>query len=114
MKRIRNLMALVMILTGLFILMPFASVYAFDCANAKVVKIGVYPGDGTADGFFIQLDDLSDAGWVGVRSFYLSPQLGKTGLAVVLTALSMEKTMWVRLVDTTPGSLATIVYINEE
>jgi hypothetical protein len=112
MKRIRKLIVSVMFLTGLSILIPLTSVYAFDCPSAQIIRVGVYPGDGTADGFFIQLDDLSDVGWVGVRSFYLSPQLGKTGLATVLTALSLEKTMWVRIVDTTPGSLVTIVYIN--
>jgi len=114
MKRTKTIALIVLILAGLSLSITLTNANAYDVANAKIVRLGMYPGyTGTTDGFIIRLDDLSDVGWTGERQFYLNDTLGKAGLATILTAYSLQKTIWVRLVSTTPGSLVTIVYIND-
>jgi hypothetical protein len=86
---------------------------AYDCGQCTVVRLGMSPGAaGTEDGFMVRVDDAADE-WTGSRTFYLDDSLGKAGWATVLTAYSLGKTLWMRLVDTLPGSLITIVHIND-
>ena len=61
----------------------------------------------------LQLDDQSDTVWVGARTFYLHPDLGKAGYATLLTAYSLGKTVKVKIEGTaTAGSLITHIYLN--
>ena len=81
-----------------------------------IKKIGVSPGAGGAGsaGYMVQLDDTgSPQAWSGTVQFYLSDDLGDSGLATLLTAYSLGKTVWARTAGTTPGSLITILYMND-
>jgi hypothetical protein len=111
MKRIKMVIFVVCFISCMMAFSTTAS--AYDCAQAQITRLGMYPGMITPNGFMIQIDDLSDAGWTGIRTFYLDESLGKSGWATILTAYSMGKTLYVRLVDTTPGSLVTVVHIND-
>jgi len=83
-----------------------------DLAVASVARVGVAT---TVEGPVIQLYDVNGVFWAKntMRQFFLSPEIKNTGLATLLTALSLEKTVWVRIAGTgAPGSLITIIYIN--
>jgi len=90
-------------------------VIAADCASATIKKIGVNPtwtGSG-ASNYFVRLDCSDDTKWAGVVSFYLSEDLGDSGLATMLTAYSLEKTLWIRTAGIATGSLVTVLYMND-
>ena len=100
---------------GLFVMaslmiMP-AIANALDVANASIERVGYNPA---FQGAMVQLDDVSDGNFTGVRQYYLSETLGNQGLATLLTAYSLGKTVWVRIAgDGAPGSLVQIIYIND-
>jgi hypothetical protein len=63
----------------------------------------------------IQLTDMaSTPAWTGSRQFFLSQEiLGKEGLAIALTAFSLEKEIVVRIAGTAePLSLITVIFVN--
>jgi len=94
---------------------PLTASADVDVAKANIDRIGIYNPNETR-GALVQLTDLSDTpAWTGSRQFFLSKVvLGKEGLATVLTAYSMGKTLWVRIAgDGSPLSLITVVYIND-
>ena len=93
-------------------LLPATAFADYDCIRCTITRVGMYPGvAGTVDGIMVRVDDEADE-WTGSRTFYLHDDLGKAGLATVLTGYSMGKSLWLRLADTAGGSLITIVYIN--
>jgi hypothetical protein len=113
MKLKKMSISIVFIMAALSLCVLPGKANAYDCKKCTITRLGMNPGAfGTTDGFFVQLDD-ADNEWTGPMVFYLSDTLGKAGWATVLTGYSLGKTMWVRMVDTTPGSLITIVYIND-
>ena len=113
MKLKKMSISIVFIVTVLSLCILPAIANAYDCAACTVTRLGMVPGSfGTEDGFMVQVDDAADE-WTGSRTFYLSDTLGKAGWATVLTGYSLGKTLWLRLVGTTPGSLITIVHIND-
>lgn len=108
-KRMFVLMAALMFLVALA-----GQALAVDIASAKITRVGVNPDSGPASGYFVQLDDQAATGaWVGTRAFYLSTELGDSGLATLLTAYSLGKTVWVRILAVDPGSIITILYMND-
>lgn len=87
---------------------------AADVASAKITRVGTNPATGPASGYFVALDDLASPGaWTGSQAFYLSTDLGDSGLATLLTAYSLGKTVWVRTLGTVPGSIITVIYMND-
>jgi hypothetical protein len=113
MKLKKMSISIVFIMTAIAMSILPATVSAYDCAQCTITRLGMVPGAfGTEDGFMVQVDDADDE-WTGSRTFYLDDSLGKAGWATVLTGYSLGKTMWMRLVDTTPGSLITSVHIND-
>ena len=110
-KKISISTAFIITVLGLCILPAIAN--AYDCKQCTITRLGMFPGQfGTTDGFLVQVEDAAGE-WSGPRTFYLNDTLGKAGWATVLTAYSMGKTLWLRLVDTKAGSLITIVHIND-
>ena len=109
-KNTSTLMLSALVLGSLIVLPGLAS--ALDVPNCRIVKVGIDPN---LDGAMVQLDDLSDTFWATpYRQFYLSPTLGNQGLAVLLTAYSLDQTVWVRIAgDGSAGSLITIIFINK-
>ncbi|RJX18236.1 MAG: hypothetical protein C4575_11055 [Desulforudis sp.] len=107
----------VILLVSLFaFLLAFAGQsLAADGSKCLIKKIGVSPGAGGtgSSGYMVQLDDTAvPEAWVGTVQFYLSTDLGDSGLATLLTAYSLGKTVWVRTLGTAPGSLISIIYMN--
>jgi len=99
----------IFLVTSLMIIPSIAN--ALDASNTQIMRIGADP---RFEGAMVQLDDLTDQGWTGVRQFYLSSTLGNQGLATLLTAYSLGKTVWVRIAGTgEPGSLIQIIFIND-
>lgn len=92
-----------------------SSVYAADCGDATIVKVGTNPVSGSsgASPYMVQLDCANDTVWSGVLTLYLSQDLGDSGLATLLSAYSMGKSVWVRTLGTDPGSIITIIYVND-
>ena len=95
------------------IFLPVAANAAVDVAQAKIVRVGINPG--TGKGVLVRLvDESATPAWTGERQFYLSETLGNQGLATILTAYSLGKTIWVRIAgDASAASLISIVYIND-
>lgn len=81
------------------------NVFAVDIREATIHKIGDY--NGTAVVF------VSGAPLTGTTAFYLTPANKKDHLAILLTARAVNATVWMRTAGDTPGSLVTVVYINE-
>ena len=99
-----------MVLVASVMIMP-AIANALDVANARINRVGYNPA---FQGAMVQLDDVTDGNYTGVRQYYLSSTLGNQGLATLLTAYSLGKTVWVRIAGTgEPGSLIQIIYIND-
>jgi len=104
------LLVCAMVITTLITLPAVAN--ALDVSNCSIVKIGVDP---RFEGPPIKLvDNGSTPNWTSSRQFYLSSALGNQGLAVLLTAYSMDKTVWVRIAgDASAGSLITVIFVND-
>lgn len=86
-----------------------------DVALAKIERLGPDPRfESTSSGYMVQLSDVGGSpAWQGVRQFYLSSELGSTGIATLLTAFSLNETVWVRIAGTAEaGSLITIIFVN--
>jgi hypothetical protein len=97
------------LVTSLMIIPAVAN--AADAANCAIKRVGADP---RFQGAMVQLDDLTDTQWTGIRQFYLSSTLGNQGLATLLTAYSLNKTIWARIAGTAaPGSLVEIIFIND-
>jgi hypothetical protein len=90
-----------------------ASAESYKCVECAIKRLGMTPGKfDTTDGFVLTVDDPAGK-WTGQRVFYLDDSLGKAGYAAALTAFSLGKTVYLRLVDTEPGSLIYGLHINE-
>ena len=88
------------------------TVYAdIDVATARIFRLGIDP---RIEGPMVQLiDEGVSPQWTGNRQFYLSTALGNPGLATMLTAFSLNETVWVRIAGTgESGSLVTIIFVN--
>ena len=79
--------------------------FATDIPEATIVKVG--PGGNTTRVF------VQGAPLTGTVQFYLSPDKEDEQLAVLLTALSLEKTVWMRTAADTSGSYVITVYVNK-
>jgi hypothetical protein len=109
-KKLSFTLLLCGIVLAAFVTLPVAA-NALDVASCTIAKIGVDP---RFEGAPVQLVDTSGVNWTGNRQFYLSSSLGNQGLAVLLTAYSMGKTVWVRAAgDGSPGSLLTVIFVND-
>jgi|GEM_PF-2867045 hypothetical protein len=89
---------------------------AADGTRCVIKRVGVSPGAGgtASSGYMVQLDDTgSPEAWPGTVQFYLSKDAGDSALATLLTAYSLGKTVWVRTLGTAPGSLISIIYMND-
>ena len=98
-------------LVGSLMIIPAVANATVDSAKSKIMRVG---SDPRFEGAMVQLDDLNDTNWTGIRQFYLSSTLGNQGLATLLTAYSLGKTVWVRIPgDGAAGSLIQIIYMND-
>ena len=90
--------------------------HALDVASAKIERLGPDPRfiSTASSGYMVQLSDsAASPQWAGVRQFYLSADLGNTGVATLLTAFSLGETVWVRIAGTgESGSLIEIIFVN--
>ena len=108
-NKIFSIVFAMFLVTSLMIIPAVAN--ALDAAQVRIVRVGADP---RFEGAMVQLDDLTDTNWTSVRQFYLSSTLGNQGLATLLTAYSLNKTLWVRIAGTAaPGSLIEIIFIND-
>jgi len=106
-----SLITAMLLVASLMIITAVPNAYAIDVNASSIYKIGYDP---RFEGAMVQLDDLSNKYWTGIRQFYLSSTLGNQGLATLLTAYSLGKTVWVRIAgDGSSGSLISIIYIND-
>jgi len=95
---------------------------AADCSKAEVYMIGANPGSGGTGSAGIKVALINRSGatvgtdWTNnsKRMFYLTQDLGDQGLATLLTAMSLNKPVWVRIVGDAPvNSLISIVYLSK-
>jgi hypothetical protein len=114
----RSLIPVVLMVMLLFGAIAPLAMADMDFQKCKILKMGYNPT--TTNGYYVQLVDLSASPkWTPYRVFYLSPELGTQGLAILLTANSMGRDVWVRIASATPttvppaGSLIKILYICE-
>ena len=101
------------ILASLIFVVCTSNIYAADCSSATITRLGNNPASSVASPFMVQLDCADDAIWPGTLTLYLSNDLGEAGLATLLTAYSLGKTVWARTQGTVPGSIVSIIYIND-
>jgi len=100
------------------VLLAKNNAYAVDCGSASVQMVGPTLSTTDADKVVVRLRNKTAAA-VGTwapntdRTFYLHQSVANKGLATLLTAFMMEKTVWVRIAstDAAVNSLVTIVYV---
>ena len=96
----------VMIIGLLVVSLAFVStsVFALDIPKAKIVKTGVVDGR--------VLVWVTGAPLTVQTAFYAPEATKNPQLAILLTAVSLEKTVWMRTMGGA-GSLISIIYINQ-
>ena len=95
----------------------YAAGYA-DCSAALVTMVGPTPAATNNVAVFLQNKTAAPVGtWQvnEVRMFQLYEPISNKGLAVVLTAFTMDKTVNVRVEDSNaiPGSLISYIYLKK-
>jgi hypothetical protein len=109
-KNTSTLLLCTLVLGSLLGLPAIASAYV-DVPACSILMVGVDP---QFEGPTVILDDLNDAAWQGARQFYLTSELGNQGLAVLLTAFSLNNTIYVRIAgDASAGSLIIGIVVNK-
>jgi hypothetical protein len=99
-----------------FLGFPLSASADVDVLVARIDRIGMYFPNETR-GAMVQLTDMSSTpAWSGSRQFFLSQAtFGNQGLATMLTAFSMGKTVYVRIAGTAEAlSLITVIYVNAD
>jgi len=114
MKKFRAILFFAIIVSFLLVV-GASNVFAADCASAVIKRVGSNPSIGATGSspYMVQLDCSTDSVWPGTLTLYLSSDLGDGGLATLLTAYSLGKTVWVRTLGITSGSIVTIIYVND-
>ncbi len=101
-------------ITTVILIASYGTSFAVD-ATCKITQIGEFPGiaDQTKNrsGSRIMLDDTTDTLWTGSRYYYISWDMAEKGTATALTAMSLDKDVWVRLTTANQGGLVTIMFI---
>ncbi len=115
-KKVYSFQLVVFVVAFLVIVFAQSNLYAADCGIASVEKVG--PNNGKVVVTLMNKTSSSVGGtWAAntTRQFYLDNSILNQGLATLLTAYSMNKTVWVRIESTTAAanSLITIIYINK-
>ncbi len=88
---------------------PMTASASVDIPEATIVRVGNHMGK-----VLIQVAANQTGLVVTGRTYYLSPLLGNQGLAVILTAYSMGKTLYLRVGGAGEGgSLISVVHIND-
>jgi hypothetical protein len=123
-RRFKMRKKIICVLMGILCVFSFTffstkDVSAASLMNARIVRVGVYPGITAYSNILLFIDDPNDIWWTGTRLFIMSPDLGNQGLAVALAAISSEKSVVVRIGATDeepagPGSMVTVMYLNAE
>jgi hypothetical protein len=109
----------ILLIGTLFFLFLSTAAYSADIDGCTVERVGAYPGlQNTELGRSGYPVFLSHPDWSTTRMFYLSEDLGTAGLATILTAMSLEKTILVRIGATaaasaSAGSIITVIYVNK-
>lgn len=102
------------VLLVLFFIVPtiaFAAPYTE--LDAYVVKFGM--NNRFSDNPVVYLDDPTDTIWTGARLFFLDTAIAKEGLATVISAISFDRSVWVRISDNAGGGqIIQRIYLNEE
>ena len=104
----------ILVISTFLICMPLSASADVDVLKARIERIGLINPSSTR-GALIQLTDMaSSPKWTGSRQFFLSQEiLGNQGLAIALTAFSLEKEIVVRIAGTAEAlSLITVIYVN--
>lgn len=86
-----------------------------DCSRAEVLKVGTSAGLAASNitgSSTVQVKCLSDTSW-GTKEFYPVTAISDEVMAASLTALSLDKTVYIRVGAATTGSLLTIMYVNK-
>lgn len=101
------LVAIFAVVLGITLVTSAANAAQYDCVGCSITAVGV----NTSTNALVKIDDPANK-WTGARRFYLHDNIAKTGLATVLTAVSLGKTVRVRVHDTVAGSWIIIVNLD--
>ena len=118
-KKVINFHLVVFALACMIMVFAKNDVYAADCSAAIVDKVGpvLLSGKASVVLTLINTSGVTVGTWAPNtrRQFYLHDTILNQGLATVLTAYSMNKTIFLRTGDSiaADGSLVTIIYINK-
>lgn len=102
----------------MFFLILSTPVFSADMDNCTIEKVGSYAGweniDLNRSKNVIYLSHPTE--WEGTRFFFLSTTLGNEGLATALTAVSLEKTVFIRTTSSNleQGSIISIIIVNNQ
>ena len=115
----RSMVACIMVLSLVSVALlgfPLSASADTNVANARIDMVGMYYPSATR-GAMVMLTDLSPTPkWAGQRQFFLSQAiLGNQGLAILLTAYSLNQTIWVSIAgNADPASLVLVIYANAQ
>jgi len=109
---------LLVVLVGTVLIVSPSIVNAFDISAAQITRLGIYPNmTPTSSTPVFLTDTAAQPQFSAGTMFYLHNSCGNEGLATLLTAFSMDKTIWVRIIGEggapAPGDYITILYVNQ-
>ena len=112
-KKIFFMMVLVMVAILSFIIIPSTANATANIPVAQIKQIGTILSGGVAKIVVKIADGSATPQFTGDRQYFLHPDLGNQALATLLTAFSMDKTVWLRVESLDALSLITIIYCDQ-
>lgn len=106
---------LMLISCSLFFLISTVNANAVDVGNCSVELVGAYDGleNQTVNRSNFPVFLSCPSKFNSKRGYYLSYGLGKSGLATLLTAFSLDKEVWVRISTIEPGGIISVIYVEK-
>lgn len=86
---------------------------AVQCKEGTVTQVGDFPAlaNGITSKYLVQIDCADDTKWAGEIQFMLTTDLGDSGYATLLTAVSLNMPVNVTVEGTSFRSLLTRIYL---
>jgi hypothetical protein len=90
-----------------------------DCPVATITKVGILPDKETTttSKYMVRATCSDTTKWPDDRSFMLSSDIGDSGYATLLTAMSLNQPIFLRVEGPAPAAwwgLSTLLYLNAQ
>lgn len=110
----RNLIVVTLTVLTMFLVVGTNSAVAGpECFQATVIEVAIRDTTPPAGATNYRVLIECSASYTGSRAYYLTTDLGETGYATLLTAMSLKQTVRTAMTSWTSGSLVTEIRLNK-